>query len=157
MSAKAPNRATKLLPLIVATAGIVILGATWFLFQDLLQNPEIPWYHWIRPALTVLVGVLCLIAAASLLPGKQIGWDILKAAVAIIPLIFLIGLFIVMIKFAGNAVRWIFDGSLVDKLLEIPPKSIAISAVVLAAICLFYLVEKHQQNSGETPKEKNDE
>jgi len=153
-----PDWVVRVLPLMCAVAGGLLLTATWFFYKDSWNTAGFHWYQWIRPALMVLAGILCLIAAALLAMHKPVGWNVLLTAAGMIPVILAIGLVMVAIRVLARAGSWIADnsGRLSDgtflNQLTINPRNIAISALILAIVLLATLV--NASKSKKTPGEK---
>ncbi|MBW7458678.1 hypothetical protein ACFOLF_35050 [Paenibacillus sepulcri] len=152
-----PDWNAKLLPLISALAGIVVLWATWFFYNNALDDPGFPWYRWIQPVLMVLGGVMCLIAAPLLLMRRDSGRDLLRMAVVIIPAILAIRLLIVGILFLVKLVSKLSDGTVNDWLSgisDLNPVKIGINIAVVAVVILFVLWGKAASKAKQTTKEK---
>ncbi|WP_292517857.1 hypothetical protein [Methanoculleus sp.] len=146
----APGWVTTILPLVSAAAGGLVLWATWFFYGDLYPS-GFTWHNWIQPALMVIGGLLALAAAGLLVMRRPGGWDLLWAAITMIPVILALRLVIVVILAVGHVSSAVLDGSLVDRLGSISPASIAVTVVILAAIGIASLLGK----ADETPEDNS--
>lgn len=154
------------MPLISVIAGAAVLWATWFFYQDDWNSTSFPWFRWIQPLLMVIAGLLCFIAATLFVVRKpSSGWELLKTAVYMIPVILAIRLVIVIIIFIGfvgrklgdNAGR-IMDGTLFDG-INLSSRSIVIQAVIIVVVvvvvvCFLLNIAKKAKK---TSKENKDE
>lgn len=144
----APGWVTTVLPFVSAAAGGLVLWAIWSFYGGLYPS-GFTWYDWIQPALMVLGGLLALAAAPLLAMRKPAGWDLLRAAITLIPVILALRLVIVVIFAVGHVGGAILDGSLVDRLGSISPASIAVTAAILAVVGIASLLGR----SEETPED----
>lgn len=155
---KAPSWVINVLPMISVLAGVLILWVTWFFYQEIYAGPNFQWYNWLQPALMILAGVLCFIASALLAIRSSAGWEVLWAAISIIPLILALRLVIVIVRFVGFMINWIgdnaghlADGTFFDQ-ISLTPLNIA-NIVVVAAIVIISLLNR-SNNYARKPKEK---
>jgi len=144
----APGWVTAILPLVSAAAGGLVLWATWFFYGGLYPS-GFTWYNWIQPVLMVIGGLLALAAAPLLATRRPAGWDLLRAAITLIPIILALRLVIVVIFAVGHVGGAVLDGSLVDRLGSISPASIAVTAAILAVVGIASLLGR----SEETPED----
>lgn len=147
---KSNNAAATWEALLSAVAGVVVLWATWFFYNDRLRSPGTEWYAWIRPTLLVLGGILSLVAAALLAARRPSGRVTLRLAIGTIPVFLATGLVIVALRFVGFIVdvgRGVVNNAdqlTVDTLLDrlrLSPLALA-NVIVVALIILVVLLSK---------------
>ena len=136
----APSWVVILLTFIVTLVGGIVLYITWFYYKDLWNATNSNWFYWIQPALMVLSGVMCLIAAPLLAMRNSESWNYLRTAFNLVPIIFAVRLVIVALRFLGYVsgnVGGLMDGTLLDS-ISMSSKNIA-NLVIVIAIVLFAL------------------
>ena len=127
-----------LFPLISAVISGVALWYTWFRFNTILALADSPWYLWIRPALTGVLGIVFLLATLLFLLGKSSGRSVFKGGLAMVPVILFSNLVIAVVFklipsiFNGNAKP--FLEHLYTKPLDKAILSVAIIVLLLSLV-----------------------
>lgn len=142
-----PDWATRLMPIASALFGAAVLWATWYFYSDFYKASNFHWYNWIQPVLMVIMGFTSITAAVLFAVGSPAGWTWLQLSICIVPIIFMIRLIIVALRFMVHIVHWIpanidliASGNIFTK-ITIGPKLI-INLILVSALILFSLVRK---------------
>ncbi|WP_127583731.1 hypothetical protein [Paenibacillus koleovorans] len=109
-SDKAPGWMLTLLPMLAVTAGGSVLWAVWHFYYDNWNTGDLAWYNWIRPLFMTAFGLMNITAAPFLAFRKRIGWELLTLAYAIVPIVLMVGLVIVSVRFV-----WFLISSVVGR------------------------------------------
>jgi hypothetical protein len=96
-----------LMPLLSLLVGGGALWYVWFQYGNLMNQPQLDWYVWIRPVSMFLVGAFCLVAAVLFILDKSSAESAFMGGLSIIPLM----LFLNLIVFVFRVVRNIFQGN----------------------------------------------
>lgn len=97
------DRKGVLQPLFSVILGAAALGFTWYKFSDIVNSSEVQWHEWVRPAFTLLIGILCLAATVLLLARKPSGKEIFKWGLYMVPIMIIANLLVLAIKIIQEA------------------------------------------------------
>lgn len=139
-----PNWLTRIMPLVSLFLGAAALWYTWFRGHEMLNTADVPWYEWIRPAFTLLIGWMCLVSALLFLLGLKSAWHWLKGGLSLVPLMLMSNLVIA----ASRAVIGLFQGKALPLLehLFTNPKNLIIPVIVIALGLLGSLSKMETKN-----------
>lgn len=138
-----PNWLINMLPFISAILGGGALWYSWLKYNDIVSQSVFHWYEWIRPALMVLMGILCLLATILFILGKSSGWSVFMGGLSMVPLMLFANLVILVVRLIQN----ILQGNaqpFFDRLFT-QPKNIAIP-IVMITLVLLGLLSKRDKN-----------
>lgn len=143
-----PDWLMQILPIICIVVGSLTLLVTWYFYKDIWNTPGFHWYAWLQPALMVLAGLLSIGASVLFAVRRQAAWDLLTAAVCMVPAILVVRLTIAIILVLVNALGWVSvnAGSLLDGTLlaglDLNPWTVARNAgIVILIVTAFGLLD----------------
>jgi hypothetical protein len=83
------------------------LWYAWFQYGNLMNQPQLDWYVWIRPVSMLLVGAFCLVAAVLFILDKASARSVFMGGLSIIPLMLFSNLIVLIFRVVQN----IFQGN----------------------------------------------
>lgn len=134
---------TGLYSLLSFVLGSAVLGGVWWFYRDRIDGADFHWYHWIQPVLIVCAALLCWGAAIGFLRGNRVdnGMQMLKGALAVIPIILALRLVIVAFVFLGKGIGWIKEGASFEG-FSMVRSGLWVPIVIIAVIIVSKLLSK---------------
>lgn len=137
-----PKWLTSLLSLLV---GCGSLWYAWLQYNDLVNQPQLDGYVWIRPVLMLLLGVFCLVASTLFIIGSPTAWSVFMSGLSIIPIMLFSNLVVLIFRVIQNIVQGNTDPFL-SRLSTSPLKVILNIIVVVTVLSLIQGIKKRENN-----------
>ncbi len=136
----------KLLPL----ASILLSGAalwyTWIRWKDLTSGTEDLWFEWIRPAFTLVIGIVFLAAAVIQLSGRAAaGWSAFTLGWVLVPAMLFTNLVVLLVRGAVGIIQG-EAAPIFEKIAGQPLKVFAIPLIVIALVVISQMISKKNKS-----------